>query len=141
MRTHSHNPPGASSSTSTPEGTRSGSAPLGNSTLRSTHTGRLFRPGNDQTLVSRPGILGAGHGIGGTGRPRLHRLVATDWLAPAVLVMHTDGITSRWRLNGYPGADNHHPAILAALIWRDASRGNDDATVVVARTSPENGVR
>jgi anti-sigma regulatory factor (Ser/Thr protein kinase) len=104
-------------------------------------TGRLLRPGNDQTLVSRPGILGAGHGIGVAARPRLHRLVAADWLPPAVLVMHTDGITSRWNPADHPGADDHHPAILAALIWRDALRGNDDATVVVARTSPENGVR
>ncbi|GAB2835805.1 SpoIIE family protein phosphatase [Actinoallomurus bryophytorum] len=104
-------------------------------------TGRLFRPGNAQTLVSRPGILGAGHGIGAAARPRLHRLVAADWLAPAVLVMHTDGVTNRWDPADHPGADNHHPAILAALIWRDALRGNDDATVVVARTSPENGLR
>jgi hypothetical protein len=49
--------------------------------------------------------------------------------------------TSRWDPADYPGADRHHPAILAALIWRDALRGNDDATVVVARASPENGVR
>jgi anti-sigma regulatory factor (Ser/Thr protein kinase) len=104
-------------------------------------TGRLFRPGNDQTFVSRQGILGAGHGIGVAARPRLHRLVAADWLPPAVLVMHTDGITSRWSPADHPGADHHHPAILAALIWRDALRGNDDATVVVVRTSPENGVR
>jgi anti-sigma regulatory factor (Ser/Thr protein kinase) len=104
-------------------------------------TGRLFRPGNAQALVSRPGILGAGHGVGGAARPRLHRLVAADWLAPAVLVMHTDGITSGWSPADHPGADHHHPAILAALIWRDALRGNDDATVVVARASPENGLR
>jgi anti-sigma regulatory factor (Ser/Thr protein kinase) len=104
-------------------------------------TGRLFRPGADQMLVSRPGILGANHGIGLAARPRLHRVVAADWAAPATLILHTDGITSRWNPADHPGADRHHPAILAALIWRDALRGNDDATVVVVRTSPENSVR
>ncbi|MDN3358252.1 SpoIIE family protein phosphatase [Actinomadura sp. DC4] len=104
-------------------------------------TGRLFRPGADQMLVSRPGILGANHGVGVAARPRLHRVVAADWAAPASLILHTDGITSRWNAGDYPGADRHHPAVLAALIWRDALRGNDDATVVVVRTSPENSVR
>lgn len=101
--------------------------------------GRLFGPGADQALVSRPGILGVGQGVGVTARPRPHRLVSAGWIAPSVLVLHTDGITSRWNPADYPGADHHHPAVLAALIWRDALRGNDDATVVVVRTSPENG--
>jgi anti-sigma regulatory factor (Ser/Thr protein kinase) len=104
-------------------------------------TGRLYGPGADQALVSRPGILGANQGAGLGTRPRLHRVVAGDWAAPAALVLHTDGITSRWNAADYPSADHHHPAILAALIWRDALRGNDDATVVVVRTSPENSVR
>jgi hypothetical protein len=102
---------------------------------------RLFRPGSDQALVSRPGILGIGQGIGGGVRPQPHRLVAADWAAPAMMVLHTDGITSRWDLADYPGASDHHPVILASLIWRDALRGNDDATVVVVRTAPENGSR
>jgi hypothetical protein len=104
-------------------------------------TGRLFRPGADQSLLSRPGILGTGHGAGAFARPRLHRLVSADWKPPAVLVLHTDGITGRWNLADYPRADHHHPAVLAALIWRDALRGYDDATVVVVRTAPENGSR
>jgi hypothetical protein len=76
--------------------------------------------------------------MGVTARPRLHRVVSADWTAPAVLVLHTDGITSRWDPADYPGTDHHHPAILAALIWRDALRGRDDATVVVVRTSSLN---
>lgn len=103
--------------------------------------GRLYRLAGDQALMSRPGILGVGQGSGGGLRPRLHRLVSADWVAPAVLVLHTDGITSRWNPADYPGADRHHPAILASLIWRDARRGNDDATVVVVRTCPENESR
>ncbi|MCW2947209.1 MAG: hypothetical protein JWR24_3926 [Actinoallomurus sp.] len=96
-------------------------------------TGRLFGPAASQSLVSRPGILGAGQ------KARLHRVVSADWRGPAVLVMHTDGIKSRWEPSDYPGVDRHHPAVLAALIWRDANRGNDDATVVVIRTPRDKG--
>ncbi len=104
-------------------------------------TGRLFSTESDQSLVSRPGILGVGHGIGVAARPRLHRVVSADWLPPSMLVLHTDGVTSRWDPADHPGAADHHPAILAALIWRDALRGNDDATVVVVRTRTKNRVR
>jgi hypothetical protein len=37
--------------------------------------------------------------------------------------------------------DRHHPAVLAALIWRDANRGNDDATVVAIRTPTDKDPR
>ena len=116
---------------------------------------RLFRPGGDQAPPSRPGApgagqdragqdragqdLGGGQELGGGARARPHRLVSADWVPPAMLVLHTDGVTSRWSLADYPGAGHHHPAVLAALIWRDARRGDDDAAVVVVRTSPENG--
>lgn len=50
------------------------------------------------------------------------------------LIMHTDGITSNWTLDPYPGFVRMHPMLLAGLLVRDHSRGRDDATVVVART-------
>ncbi len=92
---------------------------------------RLFDEGGSQALVPLPGILGTG------GQHRSQRSVSAGWRHPAMLVMHTDGITSRWDLAAHPGAADHHPAITAALIWRDANRDNDDATVVVVRTRPE----
>lgn len=51
----------------------------------------------------------------------------------AVLVMHSDGINTRWRLDQYPGLRQRHPALAAAVLYRDFLRGRDDATVVVAR--------
>ncbi|GAA4607524.1 SpoIIE family protein phosphatase [Actinoallomurus liliacearum] len=98
-------------------------------------TGRLYPPREGRTLLCMPGILGAGVPT------RSHRLDSADWTDPALLVMHTDGINGRWRLEDYPEVDRHHPAILAALIWRDAHRGNDDATVVVIRTPTNKDVR
>jgi hypothetical protein len=48
-------------------------------------------------------------------------------------VLHTDGITTRWRADAYRGILAHDPAILAAALQRDHSRGRDDATVLAFR--------
>ena len=54
----------------------------------------------------------------------------THWTAGEMLVMHSDGITTRWQLDAYPGIRQHDPAIAAAMLHRDFSRGRDDATVL-----------
>ena len=51
----------------------------------------------------------------------------------SVVVLHTDGIGSRWKLDTYPGLLRKHPMISAGIIFRDHRRTNDDATVVVLR--------
>lgn len=56
-----------------------------------------------------------------------------DWPAGGMLLMHSDGIHSRWRLDSYPGLTRHHPALVAGALYRDALRGRDDATVVALR--------
>ena len=49
------------------------------------------------------------------------------------VVVHTDGIGSRWNLDSYPGIHHKHPMISAGVLFRDFRRRNDDATVVVLR--------
>ena len=51
----------------------------------------------------------------------------------ASVVLHTDGIGSRWKLESYPGILRKHPMISAGLLFRDFRRPNDDATVVFVR--------
>lgn len=51
----------------------------------------------------------------------------------SVLVMHSDGISTQWRLSDYPGLLFKHPTIIASVIFRDFCRNTDDATVVVIR--------
>jgi hypothetical protein len=53
------------------------------------------------------------------------------WPTGALMVMHTDGITSRWRLESYPGLVGRDPSIVAAVLQRDFTRPRDDATVLV----------
>jgi hypothetical protein len=50
----------------------------------------------------------------------------------ATLVLHSDGLASRWDLASYPGLAGRDPALVAGVLYRDFGRGRDDATVVVA---------
>ncbi|KFA36997.1 transcriptional regulator, partial [Xanthomonas vasicola pv. vasculorum NCPPB 206] len=50
-----------------------------------------------------------------------------------LLVMHSDGLQSRWNLRDHPGLFSRHPRIVAALLLRDYTRGRDDCCVFVMR--------
>lgn len=76
-------------------------------------------------LISHNGTLG--------GNVRKFQAFDYSWQAGALLIMHSDGIKTRWSLDDYPGLATRHPAIIAATLARDFSRGSDDMTVVVAR--------
>jgi anti-sigma regulatory factor (Ser/Thr protein kinase) len=54
------------------------------------------------------------------------------WPENAVLVQHTDGLTSHWALEAYPGLVGRHPSLMAGVLYRDFKRGRDDVAVVVA---------
>jgi hypothetical protein len=56
------------------------------------------------------------------------------WNAQDVLIMHSDGLATRWNLQQYPGIWSKHPSIIAAILHRDFSRGRDDVTVLVAKS-------
>jgi hypothetical protein len=85
----------------------------------------IITPGSTQHLVSHNGT--AGHNV------RKFQNFAYAWPTNGLLVMHSDGITTSWRLDLYPRLSEHHPSLVAAVLYRDASRGRDDACVVVAR--------
>lgn len=53
-----------------------------------------------------------------------------------VVVLHSDGIGTNWSLDRYPGLAARHPALIAAVLYRDGTRGRDDATVLVLRRAP-----
>jgi anti-sigma regulatory factor (Ser/Thr protein kinase) len=53
------------------------------------------------------------------------------WSKESVLVMHSDGLGSRWDLKQYPGLLTKHPSLIAGVLYRDFARNYDDITVVV----------
>lgn len=81
--------------------------------------------GTDRHLVSHNGTLG--HEV------RRIDEFAYPWHPDALLVLHSDGLTSRWDLMRYSGLVGRHPSLVAGVLYRDARRGRDDVTVVVAR--------
>lgn len=64
---------------------------------------------------------------------------AYPWPKGALLIMHSDGLGSRWDLDQYSGLAERHPSLIAGLLYRDFQRGRDDVTVVVARERKRRG--
>ncbi|KAF1007860.1 MAG: Serine/threonine-protein kinase RsbT [Luteibacter sp.] len=72
-------------------------------------------------LASHPGIVG--------GPTRRAQAFDFPEAGGKLLLMHSDGLQSRWSLRDYPGLLTRHPAVITALLYRDFSRGRDDVTV------------
>jgi anti-sigma regulatory factor (Ser/Thr protein kinase) len=88
-------------------------------------SGRLISGVTDRSLISQHGTAGiAIRGLRDTRYP---------WTDHALLVMHSDGLATRWRLDGAQGLLQRHPSLIAAWLIRDHGRGSDDVTVVVLR--------
>ena len=85
----------------------------------------IVREGVTRQAVSNSGTLGH--------QARHFREYSYPWSDDASFVMHSDGLTAHWSLNGYPGLGIHHPAVIAAVLYRDFTRHRDDVTVLVGR--------
>lgn len=86
------------------------------------------------TIVTADGRRGlpSHNGIAGS-MPTRVKAFDYDWSDDDVLVMHSDGLQSRWSLDALPGVALRDPAVIAAHLYRDFRRGRDDVTVAVAR--------
>lgn len=87
--------------------------------------GVVLSGGVSRSLVSHNGTVGH--------EARKFQEFTCPFPCGAVLVMHSDGLSSRWSLNNYPGLLARDPSLIAGVLYRDAQRGRDDATIVVLR--------
>jgi len=87
--------------------------------------GTIVFDGRTRSMVSQHGLLG--HGV------RKMQDFSYPWPAGATIVLHSDGLATRWTFDGYPGLVRRHPLLAAGVLYRDFRRGNDDTTVVVVR--------
>lgn len=87
--------------------------------------GRLISGVEDRSLLSQHGTLGV----------QIRRLsdATQAWPEHACLILHSDGIISRWNLADTPGLLQCDPAVIAGWLVRAHCRGRDDVTVVVIR--------
>jgi anti-sigma regulatory factor (Ser/Thr protein kinase) len=85
----------------------------------------IVQPGAAKGLFSHNGTIGV----------QVRKIQSFEYTLPSsgVLIMHSDGIQSRWSLDDYPGAASLHPAIVVGLLVRDFKRGRDDLTVLAAK--------
>lgn len=85
-------------------------------------TGDTFK-----NLISHNGTLGVA-------APRIQEF-RVDWPVGGILIMHSDGLQSRWDLSSYSGLLAKDPAIIGGALFRDFRRQRDDASVVVAKAA------
>jgi hypothetical protein len=97
---------------------------------------RLCAGGTWRPLVSQPGIVG-------THRPTTVRDEEREWAHDRVLILHSDGLPSRWTPSPDACAAGVDPAVTAAVTIRDASSParpvRDDTAVAVLSPTPPDG--
>lgn len=85
----------------------------------------VIEPGRSRSLISHNGTLGAT-------APRIQEF-RLDWTRNSTLVMHSDGLQTRWDLGTYAGLLAKHPAVIGGALLRDFRRTRDDASVIVIK--------
>lgn len=87
----------------------------------------VMEPGSSRSLASHNGILGQ----------HIERLqqFTCPWNKESILIMHSDGLATRWDLKKYPGIWKKPPSVIAAVLHRDFCRERDDVTVLVAKAA------
>lgn len=87
--------------------------------------GMVMGDDSRQSLLSTPGIVG--HNVG---RPQTYEAA----LPPgAALILHSDGLRSRWQPADFPGLLHVPPALIAGQLLWQAGTHRDDAAVVVVK--------
>ncbi len=65
------------------------------------------------------------------------------WPDEGLLIVHSDGLSSRWALEAYPGLTRKDPNLIAGVLYRDFASRQDDVVVLVGRelerNTPEHG--
>jgi anti-sigma regulatory factor (Ser/Thr protein kinase) len=79
-------------------------------------------------MVGFPGIVGQN-------RRKTIRQLDYEITTGGLVVLHSDGLSGKWALDGYPGIRRHQPLVIAASLLRDAGIRHDDASVVVVRAT------
>ncbi len=86
---------------------------------------RVFGPSAPLNFILRRGIVGLS---------APSPVVTTHtWLPGSLLVLHSDGIMTRWRLEDFPHLAEAPAAVIAHQLVHRLAKDNDDATVVVVK--------
>lgn len=90
--------------------------------------------GNIAGVIVAPGAVRRMVSLNGTAGHNARKIIAFDYaFTDGLVIMHSDGLTTSWSLDRYPGITRMHTTLIAAVLYRDHSRQRDDVTVMVAR--------
>ena len=87
---------------------------------------RIYMGLENKTYTPYNGIIG--HNI-----PRTLNPTIVPYSMHQILIMHSDGLRTRWNLNDLVSIIKQDPGLIAAALYKDNVRGNDDATILVAK--------
>ena len=85
--------------------------------------GALLERNKLKNLISHAGTVGL--------QQRPTKSFSAPWEPETLLIMHSDGLLTRWELTPYPGLERHHPSLMCAVLYRDFNRQTDDVTILV----------
>ena len=87
--------------------------------------GTVHTAGQSRHMISMNGTLGH----------VARKIQAFDYACPAgsLVILHSDGLSTSWSLEKYPGLQQRDPTLIAAVLYRDHARRRDDATVLVRK--------
>lgn len=88
-------------------------------------SGAIFNRSTSRRMVSH-------NGTAGLRDPKIADFTY-PWDPDSVVIMNSDGISSKWDVEPYAGLRAKHPALIAGVLYRDFARGSDDATIVAVR--------
>jgi hypothetical protein len=90
--------------------------------------GKIFSGEGVKNLLSYNGILGHN-------RPATINDHLFAWSDASLLILHSDGLKSRWDISRYPDLRKHDPSITAAVLYRDYGRRTDDTLIIAGRNN------
>jgi len=83
----------------------------------------ILSAGSRKSMLSVPGIAGY--------QARAFRQFEYEVPPGAAVILHSDGISSRWEAAAVPGVETKDPLLIAAVLLAEAGIHRDDAGVVV----------
>lgn len=98
---------------------------------------RFVGTGNiSAALITNQGVkrMVSNNGIAGVGPARV-REFTYDYAGPAVIILHSDGLSAKWDMNDYPGLAYNHPGLIAGVLFRDFWRARDDGLIVTLKAA------
>lgn len=87
---------------------------------------RIYSGLDNKTYTPYNGILG--HNI-----PRTLNNTAVPYQKHQIIIMHSDGLRTRWNLSELTSIIKQSPGMIASVLYKDNVRGTDDATILVGK--------